>query len=101
MQDVYDLLRRRFHIPPKRPHAYNSGFTAPVRCRSLRATCSLVTPLAEVRSASVVPSLQVRKPAAVRRSCWFGGDCSKRIGVQIKTKTSSSSDVRRCNRGPH
>ncbi len=47
MQDVYDLLRWCFGIPPKRPHAYNSGFTAPVRYRSLRATCSLVTPLAE------------------------------------------------------
>lgn len=47
MQAVYDLLRWCSHIPPKRPHAYNSGFTAPVRCRSLRPTCSLVTPLAE------------------------------------------------------
>ena len=36
------------------------------------------------RSASVVPSLQVRKPAAVRRSCWFGGDCSETIGVKTE-----------------
>ena len=36
---------------------------------ALRATCNLVTPLAEGRGASVVPSLQVRKcPTVIRKS---------------------------------
>jgi len=46
--------------------SYNSGFThASSRWSSagLSATSSSVTPLAEGRSASVVPSLLVRKPA--------------------------------------